>query len=53
MTNQEGPLTRYAWLSIAAAIVTILMKSAACLVTSRSFPGKTRSFQATFGTFVT
>jgi len=33
MTNQEVPLTRYAWLSIAAAIVTILMKSAACLVT--------------------
>jgi cation diffusion facilitator family transporter len=33
MTNQEVPLTRYAWLSIAAAIVTILMKSAAYLVT--------------------
>ena len=33
MTNQDIPLTRYAWLSIAAAIVTILMKSVAYLVT--------------------
>jgi cation diffusion facilitator family transporter len=33
MTNQQIPLTRYAWLSIAAAIVTILMKSVAYLVT--------------------
>src|SRR5574338_1364167 len=33
MTKQEMPLTRYAWLSIAAAIVTILMKSIAYLVT--------------------
>jgi cation diffusion facilitator family transporter len=33
MAKQEVPLTRYAWLSIAAAIVTILMKSAAYLVT--------------------
>jgi cation diffusion facilitator family transporter len=33
MTNQEIPLTRYAWLSIAAAVVTILMKSVAYLVT--------------------
>ncbi len=33
MTKQELPLTRYAWLSIAAAIVTILMKSAAYLIT--------------------
>ena len=33
MTNQNIPLTRYAWLSIAAAIVTIVMKSAAYLVT--------------------
>jgi cation diffusion facilitator family transporter len=33
MAKKEIPLTRYAWLSIAAAIVTILMKSAAYLVT--------------------
>ncbi len=33
MTNQEIPLTRYAWLSIAAAIVTIVMKSVAYLIT--------------------
>jgi len=33
MAKQEVPLTRYAWLSIAAAIVTILMKSVAYLVT--------------------
>jgi cation diffusion facilitator family transporter len=33
MAKQEVSLTRYAWLSIAAAIVTILMKSAAYLVT--------------------
>ena len=33
MTNSEIPLTRYAWLSIAAAIVTILMKTAAYVLT--------------------
>ncbi len=33
MAHKEIPLTRYAWLSIAAAIVTILMKSAAYLIT--------------------
>ncbi|MGE5376935.1 MAG: cation diffusion facilitator family transporter [Bacteroidota bacterium] len=31
--NTDIPLTRYAWLSIAAAIVTILMKTAAYLIT--------------------
>jgi cation diffusion facilitator family transporter len=31
--NTDIPLTRYAWLSIAAAIVTILMKTTAYLVT--------------------
>ena len=31
--QQPVPLTRYAWLSIAAALVTITMKSAAYLLT--------------------
>ena len=33
MTEKSIPLTRYAWLSIAAALVTICMKGAAYYVT--------------------